>query len=399
MLPRAARLPQRRVLLALWLAGGALTTACVTRPSPLPAPIATGLPPDPCRVAGDSAREADTIVVAATDSVLETALYRQRLATPVRVDCEGRRLPELATGWSPDVSGRFWTLVLESSAAELADAWRTRTAVLRWAGIESLVPLDDHRLVVGFAQRADSLPRVLADTALGVPRSRAPRPVLVVAPPASDPRDQLDRAVDLVQTDDPALLDYARQRGDRTILPLPWSRTYLLLIPAGGEGVGDVVGADSAAFRHALARDAVRADARGSEPPHWWEAAMGCDPPRASTSARRSGEVVYPRDDRVARDLGQRIVALSAASDVTARGVDKVEFAAALRAGSARAYVLAVPRHSLLPCGERADWPAGSAVVPLVDVRSSLIARRYAPALTTDWDGSVRAPPIPDVPP
>jgi hypothetical protein len=252
--------------------------------------------------------------------------------------------------------------------------------------------------VVGFAQRADSLPRVLADTALGVPRSRAPRPVLVVAPPARDPRDQLDRAVDLVQTEDPALLDYARQRGDRSILPLPWSRTYLLLIPAGGNGVGNVVGADSAAFRHDLARHAVRADARGAEPPYWWEPAAGCGPPRPPPSADHSGTLVYPRDDRIARDLAQRIVALSAAPDLTARGLDQAEFGAALRAGSERAYVVAVPRHSLLPCRENANWPAGSAVVPLVDVRSSLIARRHAPALTTDWDGAIRAPGGPAIP-
>ena len=384
------------MLLTLWLAAGALAAACAAPPSPFPAPVASGPPSDPCRVAGDSARAADTVVVAAeNDSAFEPALQRQRLATPVRVDCEGRRLPELATGWSHDASGRFWTLVLDSGAAELADAWRTRADVLRWAGIESTVLLDDLRLVVGFALPADSLPRVLADTALGLPRAQAPRPLLIVAPPAGDPRDQLDRAVDLIRTDDPALLDYARQRGDRAILPLPWSRTYLLLVPAGGVGVGSVVGADSAAFRQALARDAVRAEARGAEPPYWWDAATGCGPPRASGSAGHSGAVAYLRDDRVARDLAQRIVALSPAPDLTARGLDRAEFGAAVRAGSERAYVVAVPRHSLLPCRESADWPAGSAVVPLVDVRSSLIARRHAPALTTDWDGTVRAPGIP----
>jgi hypothetical protein len=159
-----------------------------------------------------------------------------------------------------------------------------------------------------------------------------------------------------------------------------------------------VVGADSAAFRHALARDAVRAEARGAEPPYWWEPATGCGPPRASASARHSGAVVYPSNDRVARDLAQRVVALSPAPGLTARGLDKAEFGAALRAGGERAYVLAVPRRSLLPCRESANWPAGSAVVPLLDVRSSLIARRHAPALTTDWDGTVRAPAVPAVP-
>jgi hypothetical protein len=227
-------------------------------------------------VAGDSAREADTVVVASTDSAFEPALYRQHLATPVRVDCEGRRLPELATGWSRDASGRFWTLVLESGAGRLADAWRTRAAVLRWAGIESIVPLDDHRLVVGFALPADSLPHVLADTALAVPAQAGAATVLVARATGRRSARSADRAVDLVQTDDPALLDYAWQRGDRRS-SCPWSRTYLLLIPAGGDGVGDVVGPDPPPS--GTPWPATRCGPRRAEPPYWWEPATGCGPP------------------------------------------------------------------------------------------------------------------------
>lgn len=395
MSPRADRLLPRRALLTLRLAGSALTAGCATHPASPPTPVTSGLQQDPCRVAVDSARAMDTLVVAAADSALAPAFFRQRFATPVRVDCEGRALPELATSWSRDDSGRFWTLVLPSGAAELVDAWRTRTAALREAGIESLVLVDERRLVVGFAIPADSLPRVLADSTLSVPRARNPRPLLVDAPRANDLRDQLNRAVDLVQTDDPALLDYARQRADRSILPLPWSRTYLLLVPGGGAGAGDLVEGDSADFRRGLARDAVRAEAQSAEPPYWWEATRDCGTPPVAANPRRSSAVVYARDDRIARDLAERIVAISPAPDLTARGLDAAALGAALRGGGERAYVVAVPRHPLLPCRERANWPAGIAVTPLVDARSSLIARRSAPALTTDWDGTIRAPDVP----
>jgi hypothetical protein len=45
-----------------------------------------------------------------------------------------------------------------------------------------------------------------------------------------------------------------------------------------------------------------------------------------------------------------------------------------------------------MPCRETASWPAGPAVVPLVDTRASLILRSTAPALTVDYDGTLRAP-------
>ena len=335
------------------------------------------------------------MVVAFADSTTAgRALFRQRFASPVRLDCDGRVRPDLAAAWSRDSSDRYWTLSLRdgADAAALTSAWRSRPAALRLAGIESVVPLDDRRVVIGFARPSPTAPDALADTALAAPREPAPRRVVVAAPPADDPRDQLDRDADAVETDDPGVLDYARRRADRTIVPLPWSRSYLLLLPASWPAFDRVVGADSAGFRQALAQDAVHADARGAAGPRWWEAALGCGPPREPAPARRSSAVVYPLGERTARALAERIVALAAEPGVAARGLEPAALAAALRAGSERAYVLQVSLREPMPCRETASWPAGPAVVPLVDTRASLILRTTAPALTVDYDGTLRAP-------
>jgi hypothetical protein len=335
------------------------------------------------------------VVVAFADSAAaRRALFLQRFASPVRLDCDGRVRPDLAAAWSGDSSGRFWTLSLRNGAdaATLTSAWRGRPAALRLAGIESVVPLDDRRVVVGFARPSPTVPDALADTALAAPREPAPRRALIAAPPADDPRDQLDRDVDAVETDDPDVLDYARRRADRTIVPLPWSRSYLLLLAAPWPAFASVIGADSAGFRQALARDAVHADARGAAGPPWWNAARGCGPPGAPSPARRSSAVVYPLGERTARALAERIVALAAEPGIAARGLDAVALAAALRAGSERAYVLPVSLREAMPCRETANWPAGLAVVPLVDARASLILRSSAQAVTVDYDGTLRAP-------
>lgn len=392
MFPRAVRRCRRSVLAAMWVAGGCLA-ACAPHSAAVPTP--TGRVADGCLVAGGTPRREDTVVVAFADSAAaRRALFRQRFASPVRLDCDGRVRPDLAAAWSRDSSGGFWTLSLRdgADAAALTSAWRGRAPALRRAGIASVVPLDDRRVVVGFARPSPTVPDALADTALAIPREPAPRRIVIAAPPADDPRDQLDREVDAVETDDPAVLDYAGRRADRTIVPLPWSRSYLLLLPAPWPAFDSVIGTDSEGFRQALARDAVHADARGAAGPFWWDAARDCGPPGAPWPARRSASVVYPRGERTARALAERIVALAAEPGVAARGLDTVALAAALRSGSERAYVLPVSRRELMPCRETANWPAGVAVVPLVDTRASLILRPTAPAVTVDYDGTLRAP-------
>ncbi len=104
-----------------------------------------------------------------------------------------------------------------------------------------------------------------------------------------------------------------------------------------------------------------------------------------------ASRIVYSRGDAVARGLAERLVAVAGTgSSLRAAALEPAEFAAALRDRTERAYVLAAPRASLAPCHDASAWPAGTSVQPLIDTRASAIVRRGSPALTVDWDGTVR---------
>jgi hypothetical protein len=396
------------------------SNSCGHGPAPNATPPPTPAePPEPsaCVVArGDSAAR-DTISIALAESVdsahapvphndAERLLFRQRYESPIRLDCEGGVHPGLATSWTRDSSGRAWTLVLltDSSAFSgealtadrLAAEWRSREAAamtLQWAGVESVVPLDQHRLVVNLAQPQESVPAVLADPALAMPAGgrRARHPFVSVSK-SGDLRDALDRGADIVESSDPALVEYAKSRADRLTVALPWNKTYVLLLPAGSNGLDSIIGTDSLAFRSGLARDAVHGDARGAESPFWWENPTGCA--RSATAnrpaAQPSGAVVYSRDDRIARDLAERIVALAALPGITSRGIPAADLPGSLEAGRERGYVLALPRRASVPCRELASWPSGASVLPLVDTRLTAIVDRDLPRVTVDWDGALR---------
>jgi len=389
-----------------------LVAACGGNPPPTTgSPSPANAPPEECRLGTGHASPADTMVVATLEPVdtthapvpwndTERLLFRQHWDTLIRLDCTGAPRPGLAEQWSADSSGRAWTFDLrpatpELTATDVATTWQAREpamAALRFAGLESLLPLDEHRLVVSFTSAHEGVPFVFADPALAIRREdTAGTFVLVRADAGRDPRDALDQGADLLLADDPTLLEYAASRADFTIEPLPWTRTYALVLPPGRGGVGEVAHGDSAAFRAALARDAVRADARGAEPPFWWDRLAGCGEAASSTasSLRSGGAVLYPRGDQIARDLAERLVALSD-QRTTARGLDPDDFAAALRAGSERAFVVPLPRLAPVPCREAARWPAGARIVPLVDARRQAILRRGAPALIVDADGAIR---------
>jgi hypothetical protein len=295
-----------------------------------------------------------------------------------------------------DIKAERSTSDTESVTAErLAAAWRSRKAAattLLSAGVESVVPLDQDRLVLTFAQPQGDVPRVLADPALAMPVGHAASHPQLAVTTSRDLRDALDRGADIVQSGDPVLVEYARGRADRLSVPLPWDKTYVLLLPAGSIGLDSIIGIDSAAFRSALGRDAVHGDARGAEPPFWWVSDSAC---ARSTLASRpvaqpSGAVVYLQDDRIARDLAERIVALAALPGITARGLSEAALENSLELGGERGYILALPRRSTAPCRELARWPLGATVLPLVDTRLTAILRRDLPRLTVDWDGALR---------
>jgi hypothetical protein len=326
-------------------------------------------------------------VAAPGDSVL---FARQRTNVPVRLDCLGRPVPGLASAWSRDSTGRTWTLTLADAGA-VATLWHTSPdaqAALRFTGVESVVPVDAKRLVVTFRQPHDSLPALFADAALSLPRDSTGAPGLR-AMPVAVARDAIDRGADIVRSADPTVLDYAARHPGSVVAPLPWDRTYVVIIPPLSPGLGPIP--DTASIRAALATDAVHAEARAAEGPFWWTTAECAKPLSGSIrGGPASSAVVYPRDDEVARALAARLIAMSDSPDAVARAVDPSQLAATLRAGTDRAYVFPLPRRALVPCREMAGWPQLSIPFALIDTRARLILREGVPPLEVEYDGALR---------
>jgi hypothetical protein len=274
------------------------------------------------------------------------------------------------------------------------------------AGIDSAVQLDDRRVQISLRQARDAVPPVLADPALALADDLASlagpvrqlnippwggRPFIQLQVARNgDPRDAIDRGVDLAVTRDPSIVEYVSSRPEFVTHPLPWSRTYILLQPAGAKPIAGVSGSDS--LRQSLARDAVRAEARLAELPLWSDNLPACVAASApETRLLPSARVAYLRDDEVARGLAERIVALSGEPDLRVAPLSPPEFSEALGRGGERAFVLSVPRQTMAPCRETAGWPPAARVQPLIDTRARAIVRRGSPPLVVDWDGTVRA--------
>jgi hypothetical protein len=267
--------------------------------------------------------------------------------------------------------------------------------------------------------------------------SQAPVIELRVAP-GTDGRDLLEDGADVLVTADPAVIEYASTRTVFDAVPASWDRTYVLLSTTRVRRLwtGGDAGALPAALLGTMARDAVRGDARAHADRSWWDALASCGDvsrmltglPPIPRGAFRSGprRIAFVRGDGVARDLAERIVALATAGAsasphaaaleaaiprllngddrLLAEALEPDEFAASLREGDDFAYVLAVPSVVLDPCfdmrtlARQAEWlaveevPLSSSLIPLVDTRRHVIARRGV-GLYWEWDGTVRVSP------
>jgi hypothetical protein len=378
----------------------------------------------------DSVPRLDTLSVALLEPVSlsnatspandsERLLYRNLFDNLIRLDCHGKVRPGLAESWSSESGG--WVLTLREGAAfpvlgpmaafHAASMLRalafTDTASARALGVDSAFELDDRRLQLVMRNSfRDSVPRFLADPAmvlidglasqngkgersLAIPQRGSLPAIDFRAELEGDPRDRLDRDIDLVVTRDPTLVDYVSNRPEFAVFPLPWSRTYVLLESGQSGDLASALGASS--VRTSLAKDAVRADARAAEPPYWWRNLTACRTASAWQASPTSSRIVYRKDDQVARGLAERIVALASTSpSLRAAGMEAPEFAKAMRDGSERAYILGLPRQSLIPCRDAAAWPAKAQVLPLIDTRAYAIVRDGAPTLTVEWDGTIR---------
>ena len=398
---------------------------------------------DPCALAHDSTPVPERLVIGVSGSVdpshapvpiseAERFVFPQLFETLVRLDCAGTVHPALAESWRGEDDGRQWTFTIRPTlrfsdgtpvtGQAVVDSWTGRTALP--AGAQLTAP-SEREVVVRFPwslsdPRSFADPRYAltrrvegrewpagtgpyaADTTGGAitvaPYGRTGRPVIATRPPAGDDaRDLIDQGIDLLVTDDAAVLSYAADRPGFSTIRLPWDRTYVLAMPLGATLIDPMI-------RAGLARDAVRVDARAAQTTTWWSDPGSCGvaaPPVVPPSGFLLKALVYRSDDPIARDLAGRLVALNlvGAGGSRATGLGVAEFNAALVSGGASAYVLALPAQTLERCGAlrelvaRAPWLADAParyLMPLVDVRRRAIVRRGAAAFTVEWDGTLR---------
>jgi hypothetical protein len=471
-----------------------LTAACGKRRAARP-PLTFPLE---CEVLAGAGERTDSIAVAVFDTVDpshapwarnagELLVFRLLYETLITIDCLGDVQQGLAVSWEKGDGGRRWTFELRDgarfwdgtrvTAGDVANSWR-RVAVeplTEDAGIDSVILDGDRVLHVYFERRHRHVPRALSANSFAVAKRSADanwrwrvgsgpyqivttgqntpaahkrtltmrpafgrrRPIIqFVRISTAEARDLLESVVDVMVTADPAVIEYAANRGKLVTVAMPWDRTYVLLSTSrvGGLREGKKLADFSSRLSDELARDAVRSEARGCRPPFWWDDVSDCSEmynpfpwlPRYTEGANATQDnrrILYEADDPVARDLADRIVALAAADSASsadaaalaasvpglvgarggtiAEGVSKRVLESSLRYGDDLAYIIPVPLRPADPCYEarflvaRALWLAAvqdgfpESVLPLVDTRPHVIANGAKVDLASDWYGIV----------
>jgi hypothetical protein len=410
-------MPFRRII-ARMLFGGTLCAACASPAAhPSVGPIAAG--PDRC-IVGSGGR--DTVVVALEDTVRVTSapvpandaerlVFRQTYESLIRLDCERVIRPALAARWSGDSSGTVWTLELGAhtfaggdtvTAGDVVDSWRWQGLGMRPA-VGGLTVRDSRTLVITLPIPAPGGPALLADAGFAVsgpaaaggwPQgTRPPGPVVEYRTAGdADLRDLLATGADLAMTRDPEVLAYAERLAEFSVTPLPWDRTYLLVSTAAPVMSAGRDSAERARFRAELARDVVTAASRAAVPPAMSPCRATVLLPLDRPPLRRR-RIVYPRGDRTARELAERIVALSSAN-LTLQPAAFEDLAHRLINRADLAYVVPFPLGEPTPCAGHPPVLSMTATVePLVDTRAHLILRRGTMRASIDADGTPRILP------
>jgi hypothetical protein len=390
----------------------------------------------------------------------ERLLFRQIYETLVSVDCDGRVVPALADSWRLDADGRTWIATLRGdarfsdgspvTAADVRASWLRHSADTLHPDVTPLVeaidPVADRTVAIRLHRPSGDAPRALAHPDLAVSKvaadtrwplgtrgariegdaatrpSSAPAAIMLARDDGpsirfliarGDPRDFLDRGVDLLLTGDPATLDYAATLPRFQSYPLAWQRTYVLLTPGRARTAPSLP--DDA--RQQLADDAVRGEARGAQGPFWWQTWADCGVPAVTLSRNqppRMPRIVYEVGDGVARDLAERFIGLARAPSDSgnalldailpnrqrrtferAEGLTGAALTLALRRGDDAGYLVSVDTRAPDPCRDvlalmqRVPWLDPETILPLVDARVRAILRRGVAGVTAEWDGRV----------
>jgi hypothetical protein len=458
------------ICVALMLACSSRTTPAAAPVAQVPA---SPLPAEPdsgeCAVIPDPGEPVETVALSdrvdpanaprpSNDS--ERMVFRQLYETLVRADCRGRVAAGLAASWRLEADGRTWIVMLREGARfsdgtdltadDVRASWtrdgngaelrphvsrlvqsvglagdRALAITLRSRRVDAPMALAHPDLAV--AKRVDGSPwplgtrsnRIAPDdraTAAGaasvitVVRDTLPAIRFLVAP--GDPRDLLDRGVDLLLTREPAALGYAATLPQFQSLPLAWQRTHVLLIPGRSRSAPSL----SEEQRQVLAGDAVRGEARGARAPSWWQMVPDCEvsPAPLRNQPPPTPRIVYDAGDGAARDLAERLVGLGRVSGPAATGVldallpdrprrafqratglSGAALALARRQGADAGYLLLVDSQPIEPCRdlqaltEGSRWLDPETIVPLVETRLRAIVRRGRSGVTAEWDGGV----------
>jgi hypothetical protein len=267
-----------------------------------------------------------------------------------------------------------------------------------------------------------------SDVAL-LPRIPGAGPVLLVRTiPGNDPRDAIDRGADVLATPDRRIVDYTGMRPDLQATALPADRAYALVSTLRSSPANDPDPLSEAQWpriRASLARDVVRAAPPTSGSAWWRSSGNTCTggpssaaPARVARPTTGQRRIVYQASDRLAGEIAQRLVAIAsyegAAGDsvalrqllpewftrtdvpLVAIGLADSALDRSLQRGADLGYVVALPRRTLDACAEwrrlatRIPWLRTDAPILLAEAGPVLIMAPAAPALTVDWQNTLR---------
>jgi hypothetical protein len=429
-------------------------------------------PEDPCEIVRGGSTSEDTLTVVVTDSITthaplarnpaERLLFDLLYRTLLTVDCSNELRPGLAERW--DRRDGLWTFRLRADA-RFADGTAVTAADvvagLRFSGepFDSAFAVDDRTLEVRFVRPLPDA-RIFAGPGFAVMKMGDPFGLWVGAGPyrtdddvtrgdlilrpahgANDPtirlvmalkrdvRDMLARGVDLVITDTPELIEYAAAQPGFVATALAWDRTYVLLAPSRVRALreGRALAGLPRSFTDALAKDAVRAQARGAAAPAWWGAGAECfeewDLSAHTALSRNPRRIVFDAHDATARDLAERLVAVAAmdpresalaeamasavpglvggSPELIAVGLEPGRMESGMGFASDVAYVVALPHAVPDACtaarqlASRVPWLVphevvlADALLPLVDTRPHAIVAQGRVGLALSGLGGV----------
>jgi hypothetical protein len=251
---------------------------------------------------------------------------------------------------------------------------------------DTLYVIDPHPMDVG------ALTLGCGDTSAVTPLPPSANVVHVSLPPGMDLRDVLDaglsqyggRRPDVAVTNEPAVLGYAARDSTYVDRALPWNRTYIFIAP----GAVNAAALPTDAERDGLARDAVRAEARGAERPFPWQSDSACTGPSPDSTFMPARVIGYDASDAAARQLAERLLALAssgqppawipaamAGPELALRPLPHDSVASALRANRIGAAVSSGRRGYPWMCGALGPVPPGHSAVALIDTRDHVLVR------------------------